>query len=30
VRENGKGKIFTYESEVSEFLLMPLLTHIIS
>jgi hypothetical protein len=30
VRENGNGRIFTYESDVSEFILLPLLTHISS
>lgn len=30
VAENGAGKTFTYDSEVSEFLLHPVLNHIVS
>jgi hypothetical protein len=30
VRENGNGRTFAYESEVSEFILLPLLNHIAS
>jgi hypothetical protein len=30
VRENGNGRTFAYESDMSEFILMPLLTYITS